>query len=415
MKQPLILIMVSLLWLGGSMGFGQTTQPDTVKHPGIVDSTDKALEEELAKELGESSDSSDTVIPVMPVPVTGTTVRRSTVLNPQISVVGTFFASGTETGVVVKNKNVGLAEAEIALRAYVDPYSRADFFVAFGHESEDPFEGPDSAIAGSGEFTTELEEGYVTTLALPFGLQLRGGKFRTTFGKINPIHPHALNYLDIPRMYVNFLGGDGLSDAGLSLSWLVPNPFGFFQELTLEALSGAVEAPSFSGEGFDLLYLGHLKNFFDLTENSTLEIGLSGITGKNDGEGHRTTIGGADVTYKWKPLRRNRYRSFEWTTEALISHRNSLHGTINSKALYSFLRYQIAKRWFVGIRYDYSEFPESSQMNEKAYSAILSFFATEFQKLEVEYQYGQPAERSSFNRVLLRAIFVIGAHGAHQY
>ncbi len=403
-----------MLLMGEVVVFGQSTKPDTLQPPGVADSTDKALEEELAKELegsGESAPTSTTVT----APVTGTTARRSSSLNPQISVVGTFFAAGTESGAVVKNKNVGLAEAEIALRAYVDPYSRADFYVAFGHENEDPFTGPDSAIAGSGEFTTELEEGYVTTLALPFGLQLKGGKFRTTFGKINPIHPHALNYVDMPRMNVNFLGAEGLTDAGISLSWLVPNPFGFYQELTLEALSGAVESPSFSGEGFDLLYLGHLKNFFDLTENSTLEIGFSGVTGKNDGEGHRTTIGAVNLTYKWKPLRRNRYRSFEWTTEALISHREAAPGTVNSKALYSFLRYQIAKRWFAGARYDYSEFPESSHVNEKSYSAILSFFATEFQKLEVEYQYGQPAGLPSFNRLLLRAIFVIGAHGAHQY
>jgi peroxiredoxin len=79
------------------------------------------------------------------------------------------------------------------------------------------------------------------------------------------------------------------------------------------------------------------------------------------------------------------------------------------------MRYQIGQRWFIGARYDYSEFPENSEVNETAYSGILSFFATEFQKIELQYQYGIPAEGKSFNRILLRAVFVIGAHGAHKY
>ncbi|RMH75582.1 MAG: hypothetical protein D6681_22140, partial [Calditrichaeota bacterium] len=60
-------------------------------------------------------------------------------------------------------------------------------------------------------------------------------------------------------------------------------------------------------------------------------------------------------------------------------------------------------------------FPDNRHRNEKAYSLILSFFATEYQKIEVQYQHGRPAERDPFHRLLLRAVFVIGAHGAHKY
>lgn len=399
------LMILPILFLSTLM-LAQESAPDSSKQS----AAEKALEAELAKSLG--ADSTATAATAQP---SGTVVQNRRILNPQISVIGSFLGSGAEKGAVVKQYDSGLSEAEFSFRAYVDPYSRADFYVGFGRESEDPFAGPDSAIAESGEFGAELEEAYFTTLALPFGLQLKGGKFRSSFGRINLFHPHALNFLDMPRMYVNYFGEEGLNDRGLSLSWLIPNPLNFYQELTVEATSGAVEGPSFAGGGNHLLYLAHLKNFFDLNQNTSLEIGLSGISGVNDPSGSKTRIGGVDLTLKWKPLRASRYRSFEWMSEALFSERDSGPETINSWALYSFMRYQLSKRWFAGLRYDYSQFPENDEIAEKAYSAILNFQATEFQKVELQFQHGDPAEQDSFNRVLLRIVFVIGAHGAHQY
>ncbi len=412
-----ILIVILMLHWGVGGLKAQEVAPDTTAKvaPAAQDTLDEAaLEEELRRALEEEADSLTEQAPsVAPLPRGGSSGGRT--LNPRISVVGTFFAAGTGNQATAKTYDGGLSEAEISLNAYVDPYSKADFFVAFRHETEDPFEGPDSGIAAEGEFAPELEEAFFTTLSLPFGLQIKAGKFRSNFGKINQTHPHAYNFLDMPRMYVNFLGEEGLGDRGVSVNWLVPNPLDFYQELTVEITSGAVESPSFAGGSNKLLYLGHLKNFFDLTENATLELGFTGVVGPHNGAGNETRIGAVDVTYRWKPLRRNRYQSVEWMTEALISEHREPGGTITSRALYSFLRYQLARRWFLGARFDYSEFPDNRHRNEKAYSLILSFFATEYQKIEVQYQHGRPAERDPFHRLLLRAVFVIGAHGAHKY
>lgn len=397
----------------------QTALPDTASResapaPAAESLGDAALEAELAEQLGAEADTT-TAKPQSSPALQGSQARPGGLLNPQISAIGSFVAAGTEKEAVVKPLNLGLSEAEFSFQAYVDPYSRADFYFAFGSETEDPFLGPDSEAVASGEFEAELEEAYLTILSLPFGLQIKAGKFRSNFGRINPVHPHALDYIDYPRMYVNYLGGEGLSDKGAALNWLVPNPLDFYQELSLEVTSGALDGPSFQGGSKHLLYLGHLKNFFDLNDNTTLELGLSGISGPNNAAGDKTAIGTADLTLIWKPLRYNRYRSFAWTTEALFSNRKMPGEEVNSYALYSFMRYQIGRRWFIGARYDYSEFPEHNCRNEKAYSAMLNFYATEFQKIELQFQHGVPAEFDSFNRVLLRAVFVIGAHGAHKY
>jgi len=394
----------------------KTAHPDTSR-AAKADSAAKALEAELARELGAAPSAKEAKQPVSTgqrSKLSGSASRGGALLNPRISAIGTFWGSATSGSAVAKPYDLGLAEAEISFQAYVDPYAKADFFVSIGREHEDPFAGPDQEVGFSGEYTADIEEGYVTSLSLPYGLQVRAGKFRTSFGKINRSHPHALNFVDMPRMYVNYFGEEGLNDRGAGLNWLIPNPFDLYTELTFELTSGTVDAPSFVATK-DMLYLLHLKTFFDLNDNTTLELGLTGVRGSNDTERHKSDIGAADLTIKWKPLRYNRYKSFEWMTEALLSKRRTATSNINSAALYSFLRYQVAKRWFLAARYDYSEFPEDGTRHESAYSAILSFFTTEFQKFELQYQYGDPAQADTFHRLLLRAIFVIGAHGAHQY
>ena len=158
----------------------------------------------------------------MPAPPPQAAARAAPTLNPNISLVGDFRAWYASEG--ERNVDAELHEAEAALRSVVDPYARADVFIAMGH-------------GGDGEFEFELEEAYLTTLALPFQLQLKAGKFRSIFGKINRIHPHALPFIDTPAVYANFFGDEGLNDQGLSLSWLLPNPH-FFQDLTVEVTRG---------------------------------------------------------------------------------------------------------------------------------------------------------------------------------
>jgi hypothetical protein len=334
--------------------------------------------------------------------------------NPNISVIGTFLGTAADASAFRKNIDLRLNEAEFAFQAYVDPYAKADFFVAFGRHGSNPL-----VSEGGGEtgFEPALEEAYLTTLSLPYALKVKAGIFRSAFGKLNLSHPHAYPFADPPRVYVNFLGDEGLSDTGVSVNWLVPNSLNFFQELTFEFTGGNTESASFAkAAGNKFLYLGHLKNFFDLTENATLEVGFTGVVGPNDLTGRTTKLGGIDLTYKWKPLQRNRYKSFTLMAEGLVSERHEAEGhRVKSKGFYGFANYQIAKRWFLGGRYDYSEFPETAGRHDRAYSGILAFYLSEFQKIEMQLGRIAPAEGENYFQMLLRGVFVIGAHGAHEY
>jgi len=321
--------------------------------------------------------------------------------NPDIGVVADFRSSYISQG--KKNFDAYLDETEMSFQSVVDPYIRADFFVTFGR---DP---------ATHKYGASVEEGYLTTLSLPAKLQLKVGKFREAAGKLNPIHPHALPFIDLPNAYVNYFGEEGLNDEGASISWLLPTK-AFYQELIFQATSGAGESPIFqSGDNNRFIYLGHLKNFFTLSDNATLEFGITGISGPNDSS-RITNLCAADLTYKWKPLQLNTYRSLTWQSEFFYSDaRYSANVSSNSFGLYSFLEYQVAKRWFLTGRYDYAQKPFDRNIVEEAYSLSAGWLATEFQKIEFQGKVTNVNIQTGYSQLWLRWIFVIGAHGAHQY
>ena len=149
--------------------------------------------------------------------------------NPDISVIGDF--QGLFRNYGTHNFDAVLNEAELSAQSVVDPYARADFFYSVG---EDP---------STGKFSGEIEEAFLTTMSLPAHLQLKVGRFKEAVGRINPVHSHALPFVDKPDAYAQFFGEEGLKGDGASLTWLLPN-HAFFQEIMVEATSVA-ESPSF--------------------------------------------------------------------------------------------------------------------------------------------------------------------------
>ena len=337
---------------------------------------------------------------VTPPPVTQQT-RSTLSFNPDIGVIGDFRGSYISKG--QKNFDLYLNETEVSLQAAVDPYARADFFLSFSRDPE------------TGKYGVEVEEGYLTTLSLPARLQLKVGKFRNAVGRLNTVHPHALPFIDMPNAYVNFFGEEGLNDEGVSVSWLLPTK-AFYQELLFQVTSGYSESPAFTrSEGNRLLYVSHLKNFFTLNDDNTLELGLTGISGPND-SARVSNMAAVDLTYKWKPVKLNTYHSLTWQSEFYFNHANLMDNySMNSFGMYSFIQYQLAKRWFLTGRYDYGQKPYDKNLKENAFSLTAGWYATEFSKLEFETKTTDDNIDKRYYQAWLRWIFVIGAHGAHQY
>ena len=216
----------------------------------------------------------------------------------------------------------GIQEVELAATAAIDPYLEGALFHTIPN--------PDGI---------EVEEGYFVTTALPANLQLKAGTFRSQFGRNNSQHLHLQNFTRRPLMTALLFGTDGLRGPGAQGSVLLPLPW--FATFYAEAFSlGLPEAPpqlqTFGGGDrstpANLTYTAVLEQYWDLTENTSVLLGLNFATGKivdcigvpcvpgvNIGPTARSYLTGGDLYVKWKPANvAQSYASVQWTTEYYV-------------------------------------------------------------------------------------------------
>ncbi|MFQ5696311.1 MAG: hypothetical protein ACE5HB_10010, partial [Terriglobia bacterium] len=292
------------------------------------------------------------------LPVYGGSAALSKVFNPDISIIGDFLgAVGRDP--VNPVPVLEMHESELGLQAIIDPYARGDFFLSFGEEGVD------------------LEEGYITFTSLPAGLLAKAGKMRSVFGKVNTLHNHNLPWVDRPLMTDNLVGGEeGITDAGLSLSRLLPAPKDIFLEITGQVFRGDAAGGTFrASQRSDVSLVGHLRGYHDLSESTNLDLGFSYARGHNDqGGSFVTQLHGLDATVRWKPLRGRPYRSFISRTELTWSRRQQPLLTQRAFGYFTSLEYQLARRWFVGGRYDWSERDRNAAEHDSGGSVLLTFW-----------------------------------------
>ncbi len=331
-----------------------------------------------------------------PLPYYGAAAGSSKVFNPDIAVIGDFLGAVGKNA-VEEQPGLEMHEAEASFQAIVDPYARADFFVAFGGEG------------------VEIEEGYLTFPALPGGLLMKVGKMRGSFGKVNQMHNHVLPWTERPLVTRNLVGGEeGISDAGISLSRLFPNEL-VFLEATGEVYSGNSEVFA-APKRADLTYVGRLRAYRDLSESTNLDLGGSFAYGHNAGGLDSTTrLFGIDATFRYRPLRRAIYKRLIGRTELVWSRLRDPQVTHRGFGAYLTGEYQFARRWFGGFRLDHSARAEAPDLKDKGASLLLTYWPSEFSQVRGQLRRIKYAEGTTANELLFQFLFSIGAHGAHAF
>ncbi len=347
--------------------------------------------------------------PQAPVSLGGAGGAAAKALNPDIAVIGDFLgAAGNGAG--HGTPALEMHESELAFQAILDPYARADFFLSFGEQG------------------VSLEEGYLTFPALKGGFQMRVGKMRAAFGKVNTLHNHVLSWTDRPLVTQNLVGGeDGINDAGFSLSRNFAGPKEIFLEGTAQIFRGD------SGDLFhaynrnDVSTVGHLRGYRDITESTNLDLGVSYSRGHSTiGPDVINQLYGIDATVRWKPLRRSIYHSFVGRSELIWSRidqpvrpsdffqRNRLITT--PFGYYVSGDYQFARRWFIGGRFDRSErLDKFALLQDTGGSLVLTYWPSEFSQIRGQLRRTSYGERLTANELLFQFQFSIGAHGAHPF
>ena len=132
--------------------------------------------------------------PAVSMILQGTYAR--TTRDPNTYSITGFMPSGGEVG--PPKRSFGLSETELTISANIDPYFRGVAIAALA---------PEGGVA--------VEEAYVQTLAIPYGLTVKGGRFFSGIGYQNEQHRHAWDFQDAPLVYKAFMGGQLKQDGTL--------------------------------------------------------------------------------------------------------------------------------------------------------------------------------------------------------
>jgi uncharacterized coiled-coil protein SlyX len=320
-----------------------------------------------------------------------------------------------------QKKGFNISEGELFLFAPVDPY--------FNLYANIP-------VTENG---ATLEEAYFVTTALPEGLQMKGGKFKSGISRFNAQHPHAWDFADAPLVYRAFTGKEGIIEKGVQFTYLPSLPF--YTLLGVEVLQGENEVMfNQNATGGPHAFTGFAKTSFDFGDYSTLLFGPYMVGGQtrtdtvSDGAFFRgnSTLYGLETVYKWKP---STHRSFLLQGEYVL--RNQA-GTLENTVLGTDSRltksqdgayiqglYQI-ERWRLGARYDRLSLfkddyrlagaPQGFGSNPWRATGALEFNLSEFSRLRLQYNYDRSGgDGRTNNEIFLQFILGIGAHAAHAF
>lgn len=321
------------------------------------------------------------------------------------------------------DQGFNLRATELTFFAPVDPYFNLYATIPFSEEGG------------------ELEEAYFVTTSLPAGFQLKGGKFKSGFGRFNALHPHAWDFVDAPLPYKLFFGGEGegLIEKGVQLTYLPSLPI--YTILGAEILQGdnyVLFGPDAASGPH--AYTGFAKASWDIADNHTILFGASVTGGKtltdqiaNDTRfsGDDTVLYGGELTYKWRPSRDS---SFTLQSEyLLLDQKGNLEDLVNltsnslkrfQDGLYIQALYQW-ERWRIGARYglmeifkdDYILGGENTTFSGRPYvwTGALEYNPTEFSRIRLQYNYDKSDPNLPNQEIFLQLILAVGAHGAHPF
>ena len=356
-------------------------------------------------------------------------------LNPEISVTGDFLFSHRQDSTSDESSDFDFRTLGLHIESWLDPYTRF------------------KAAIPVTENETKLGEGYITLHNIAEDLNLTLGKFRQQFGVVNRWHKHGLDQVDFPLALRKTFGEGGLNQSGLSLDWFMPPAGEASQQLTFQVTDGSNDRLFAGNTRNRPSFLAHYKHYRDLSKDTYLEWGLSGLMGWNDewdikqdsttitrDSSQMTTVLGADLSVFWEPTEKMRYRNVEWRSEAywlnkeLLAPDDSGSDAINAWGLYSYLQSKISRTVDIGIRGDFYVPDTKSYANlsgplslsplavtgENPYlwqvSPYITWWQSPFVKFRVEYDYSNGKGIENPEHVIwLQCVFSAGPHKHERY
>ncbi|HHX8278232.1 hypothetical protein NB600_20770 [Vibrio antiquarius] len=363
-------------------------------------------------------------------------VFADTLSNPQIGVVVDGYYQDGQRHNSEREEGFGLGHTELNLSSNID----------------DKFHGALTAVLEShgDETELELEEVFIETLALPYGVNVRAGRFLSDFGYLNNQHMHTDSFVERPIAYRTFLGSHYYDD-GVRANIVLPTDL--YVKFGVEALSGnkmsSVEDGSKVGVYTTTMKLGN-----DFSESSSWQFGLSYLRNENGkvkefedhdhGHGHEeehdhshaaavtgANLYGADFVWKWAPDGNYKYSNFTLSAEYMLldgvvdsKYKNDAESPDNLSAYYVSGVYRFNPSWSTGLRYGEAESYDGhahgdhmhfTALNDKEMDAMIAWDSSHFGTIRAQYTRIDNQDSETDNVFTLQYVMTFGAHGAHAF
>ena len=363
--------------------------------------------------------SSNAFNPNISLILSGTYVNRSQDSNFHI----TGFQAGGEIGPGTRGFNLG--ESELGVYASIDPSFYGGLNLALA---------PDNTVG--------VEEAFIQTTSLPYGVTLKAGRFFSSVGYLNEQHAHTWDFVDNPLAYQAFLGNQFGAD-GVQLKWLAPTDL--FMELGAEYGSAGRDK---NGGGAGSIF-GHVGG--DIGVSNSWRAGLSYLQvspearGSNDLDAAGTYVANeftgtskvwiADFVWKWAPNGNATNTSFKLQGEYL--HRRESGDlaadgaaadrySASQSGWYAQGIYQFMPHWRTGLRYDRLDSGNvdyglntaslaNTSYDPQRISLMLDYNPSEFSRLRLQFSRDESRQEATDNQVFIQYQMSLGAHGAHKY
>ena len=323
------------------------------------------------------------------------------------------------------DKGFGLGESEIMIGANVDDKFSANLTAAI--------------VSEDGEDKIELEEAFVQSIGLPYGISFTFGRLKPVFGYLNEKHAHTDDFADRPLPYRVFLN-NAYKDDGAQVSVVLPTDF--YAEIGGGAYRGGFFPAAYEGSGIGAAN-GYLRFGGDITDNQSWLAGVSYLYAKSkdaerqtdaltfDGKDH---LYAASLKYSYAPNGNNKQSEFVLSGEYMFRNEkgeyddgNGSAGDFDSKTSgwYAQSTFKFLTNWKIGYRYAQMKPKKTSAAlnntvlnaehhKPEMHSIMAEWDNSEFSRIRLQYNRDKTGFKND-NQIIVQYTMSFGAHGAHSY
>ena len=161
-------------------------------------------------------------------------------------------------------------------------------------------------------------------------------------------------------------------------------------------------------------FYGHLNNFWDVSDETNAEIGLTYLTGSSDADAsYEVHTLGLDATLIHFVRAGN---PLKWQSEVYVQDRDTSGDALNNPwGWYSLLDYRLNQRFALGGRVDYVEpvgLSSSARVrpSDTAFGGYLTFYQSEWARWRLQYRHTDFAAGGDDNSIFVQGTVSIGVH-----